>query len=211
MFIKLLRIINTLHNETLRNVGFHAGANFIVDTEDSEAHNKVGKTTFLRLIDVAMGAKNKKLIYTDADTNTETTELRKFIENNKIAVELVLTDSFDSEQNDTDVLLRIDLFSNGNYYINGKQAKQKDYYAELNKLLFANEPNVPTFRELIGSFVRVSVGGDNSTFLKILPYGNNAKYRSVYNFLFKISNPKIDKQINDLQTCDCNMEIASQS
>ena len=147
-----------------------------------------------------MGAKNKKLIYTDADTNTETTELRKFIENNKIAVELVLTDSFDSEQNDTDVLLRIDLFSNGYYHINGKQAKQKDYYAELNKLLFANEPNVPTFRELIGSFVRVSVGGDNSAFLKILPYSNNAKYRSVYNFLFKISNPEVDKQINDLQT-----------
>ncbi len=200
MFIKLLRIIDTLHNKTLRNVNFHAGANFIVDTEDSEAHNKVGKTTFLRLIDVAMGAKKKKLIYTDADTNTETTELRKFIENNKVAVELILTDSFNSEQNCTDISLRIDLFPNGHYYINGQQTKQKDYYAELNKFLFANEPNVPTFRELIGSFVRVSVGGDNSAFLKILPYNNNVKYRSVYNFLFKISNPEVDKQINNLQT-----------
>lgn len=200
MFIKSLRIIDTLHNEILRNVDFHAGANFIVDTEDSEAHNKVGKTTFLRLIDVAMGAKKKKLIYTDADTNTETMELRKFIEDNKVAVELILTDSFNSEQTSKDALLRIDLFPNGHYYINGKQTKQKDYYAELNKLLFANEQNVPTFRELIGSFVRVSVGGDNSAFLKILPYNNNAKYRSVYNFLFNISDPEVDKKINDLQT-----------
>ena len=193
MFIKSLQIVDTLHNKILRNVNFHTGANFIVDTEDSESHNKVGKTTFLRLIDVAMGAKNKKLIYTDADTNTETTELRKFIESNKVAVELVLTDNLKLEQARKNYLLHVDLFPNGRYYINGQKLKQKDYYAELNKLLFANEANIPTFRELIGSFVRVKVGGDNNAFLKFLPYNNTTEYRSVYNFLFKISDPKVDK------------------
>lgn len=209
MFIKSLQIVDTLHNEILRNVNFHTGANFIVDTEDSESHNKVGKTTFLRLIDVAMGAKNKKLIYTDADTNTETTELRKFIESNKVAVELVLTDNLKPEQASKNSLLHVDLFPNGHYYINGQQLKKKDYYTELNKLLFANEANIPTFRELIGSFVRVKVGGDNNAFLKILPYNNTAEYRSVYNFLFKISDPKVDKQINDLQT-DLNQSVRAE-
>lgn len=61
MFIKSLRICNTATGVVMREVFFHRGANFIVDTEGSEKHNKVGKTTFLKLIDVLMGASEKKI------------------------------------------------------------------------------------------------------------------------------------------------------
>ena len=70
MFIKSLRIRNTATNIVMREVSFHKGANFVVDTEDSKRHNKVGKTTFLKLIDVLMGAQNRSHIYTDQETNT---------------------------------------------------------------------------------------------------------------------------------------------
>ena len=83
MFIKSLRIRKTTTDEIVREVLFHKGANLIVDTEDSESHNRVGKTTFLKLIDIAMGAKDRKLIYTDADTGTVTEELRDFIVTNR--------------------------------------------------------------------------------------------------------------------------------
>lgn len=50
MFIKSLRIRKTTTDEIIREVLFHKGANLIVDTEDSESHNRVGKTTFLKLL-----------------------------------------------------------------------------------------------------------------------------------------------------------------
>lgn len=195
MFIKSLRIRKTTTDEIVREVLFHKGANLIVDTEDSESHNRVGKTTFLKLIDIAMGAKDRKLIYTDADTGTVTEELRDFIVTNKIAVDMTLTSDFPDGD---DVILTIDLFPNGRYYIDGEKMGQKAYQQRLNVLLFGNEANVPTFRQLINSFVRVSVGGDDNSFLKTVPSGSTSIYRSVYNALFGISDPALDKKRDDL-------------
>lgn len=135
MFIKSLRIRKTTTDEIVREVLFHKGANLIVDTEDSESHNRVGKTTFLKLIDIAMGAKDRKLIYTDADTGTVTEELRDFIVTNKIAVDMTLTSDFPDGD---DVILTIDLFPNGRYYIDGEKMGQKAYQQRLNVLLFGN-------------------------------------------------------------------------
>ncbi|WP_245526930.1 hypothetical protein [Coriobacterium glomerans] len=63
MYIKTLRIHNTISECVMREVSFHQGVNIIVDAEDSRKQNKVGKTTFLKLIDVLMGAKNRKNVY----------------------------------------------------------------------------------------------------------------------------------------------------
>lgn len=57
---------------------------------------------------------------------------------------------------------------------------------------------MPTFRQLINSFVRVSVGGDDNSFLKTVPSGSTSIYRSVYNALFGISDPALDKKRDDL-------------
>lgn len=195
MFIKSLRIRKTTTNEIVREVLFHKGANLIVDTEDSESHNRVGKTTFLKLIDIAMGAKDRKLIYTDADTGTVTEELRDFIVANKVAVDMTMaSDLPDGDE----AVLTIDLFPNGRYYIDNEKVGQKAYQQRLNVLLFGNEENVPTFRQLINSFVRVSVGGDDNSFLKTVPSGSTSIYRSVYNALFGISDPALDKKRDDL-------------
>lgn len=197
MFIKSLRIRNTATNIVMREVSFHKGANFVVDTEDSKRHNKVGKTTFLKLIDVLMGAQNRSHIYTDQETNTEAIELRDTINKKRIAAEMTLSENLDAPYGKT-VELKVELFPRGRYFIDGERMSQTNYRSKLNELLFGIANNVPTFRQLINSFVRVSVGGDDNAFLRTLTRASIATYRSVYNFLFDISDPELDSKLSQL-------------
>lgn len=59
MFIGSVRLRNSMTGCVMREVVFHKGANLISDTFESDRHNKVGKTTFLKLIDVLLGASGK--------------------------------------------------------------------------------------------------------------------------------------------------------
>ena len=197
MFIESLRLRSVVTGNILREVQFHLGANFVVDTELSEKHNKVGKTTFLKLIDIAMGAKNRKYIYTDVETNSITASLRDFIEANQVVLEVTLVDTLADPRIKNE--LKVDLFSKGHYYIDNDQISQANYHKELNALLFGNDKNIPTFRQLINSFVRVSMAGDNNAFLKTLTKASNAVYRSVYNYLFDISDPELDAKLGELK------------
>ncbi len=199
MYIKLLRIRNTVTNIVMREVPFHMGANFVVDTEDSKRHNKVGKTTFLKLIDVLMGAQNKKLVYIDPETNTETIELRDIIIEKRVAAEMTVAQSLEMPYGRT-WELKVELFPRGGYFIDGTRMSLDSYRKKLNEIFFGIENNVPTFRQLINSFVRVSVGGDDMSFLRTLPRTSNAVYRSVYNYLFAISDPTLDNQLSKLKT-----------
>ena len=70
MLLKTLKIINTIDMSIIRTVHFKNGVNFIIDKSDSSQHNKVGKTTFLRLINILLGAKDKKNVYIDPETNS---------------------------------------------------------------------------------------------------------------------------------------------
>lgn len=197
MFIRSIRIRDTTTNVIMREIFFHKGANFVVDTESSTRHNKVGKTTFLKLIDVLMGAKNRKHIYTDQETNNTTTALRDLITKKRIAVEMTLAQELEPPSGET-VDLKVELFPHGHYFINDEQLPYANYCQKLNQLLFGIDDNIPTFRQLINSFVRVSVRGDDSSFLRTLPRANNATYRSVYNLLFGISDPSLDNKLSQL-------------
>lgn len=197
MFIKSLRIRNTTTNAVMREVSFHKGANLVVDTENSSRHNKVGKTTFLKLIDVLMGAQNKSYVYMDQETNNETVDLRDLITEKRVAIEMTLTQSLEVPYGKT-TELKVELFPHGHYFIGGERLSLPNYRLKLNKLLFDIDDNIPTFRQLINSFVRVSVGGDDNAFLRTITRASNATYRSVYNFLFNISDPALDNKLSQL-------------
>lgn len=198
MLIRELRVVNTRDNIVLRAIPFHLGANFVVDLELSTRHNKVGKTTFLKLIDVLMGANDRSLVYTDKDTGNVNSALKAFITDNKIAAEMELANDL-KVSSKNDVCLRVDLFPRGSQFIDGDQYNADNYRRELNIILYGNEQNTPTFRELIKSFVRVSVGGDNDAFLHNIERASTATYRSVYNYLFGIADPALDKRLGDLR------------
>jgi len=198
MYISKLRIINEFDGYVLQDINFHSGTNLIVDTENSERHNKVGKTTFLKIVDIALGAGNKNNIYVDPETNSIERKLEEYINENKSTVELTVVDCLDNPQ--TRTLFKVGLYKGGRYYIDNEKVNYKEYKSNLNRTFFDNNEKVPSFRQLISSFVRISMSGDANVSLRNLKMASNSDYRATYNFLFDISDPNIDKLRGDLQS-----------
>lgn len=191
MFIGSVKLRNSINGLVMREVVFHKGANLIVDAYESDRHNKVGKTTFLKLIDVLLGANGKDRLYKDDETNSVNEELRDIIKEKRVVGEMTLVNSFEqpSSQN---VELKVELFPNGRYFFDGEKVNAKNYRALLGETLFAVNSSKPTFRQLIKSFVRVSLSGDDYSFLKTLTRASIADYRALYNYLFDISDSELD-------------------
>ena len=85
--------------------------------------------------------------------------------------------------------------------INGVKVTYEEFLTCLNKLLFNNNQDVPSFRRSIKSFVRILMTEDNNQFLKVLDkYAKKSDYRALYNYLFDISDPKIDERLGKLKT-----------
>ena len=181
----------------MREVVFHKGANLIVDAYESDRHNKVGKTTFLKLIDVLLGANGKDRLYKDDETNSVNEELRDIIKEKRVVGEMTLVNSFErpSSQN---VELKVELFPRGKYFFQGEKVSAKRYRELLGETLFAVNSNKPTFRQLIKSFVRISLSGDDYSFLRTLTSASIADYRAAYNYLFDISDSELDARLAEL-------------
>lgn len=172
-------------NTEIRNVKFESGLNIIVDDSPDSGTgqgNNVGKTTFLKLIDICLGAKDKKYIWTDNDTGSETTTLKNYIHDNKIFAELEI------EKANTVYSLKVELFDRGRRFINNEPYSYDDYVEKLNELIFSiHKP--PSFRQLIGKFLRIKQKEDTSAFLKYLHQNTtNAEYKNIYDFLFRLSS-----------------------
>lgn len=198
MFIKCLSIISKNTDVVLRKIEFKNGINFIVDSEKSDKHNKVGKTTCLKLLDLSLGAKSKDAIFKDYETQSVNEQLRLFIENQKIYTDMVLIDDFNNPSKE--VSIKTELFNRGKRYINGEQTSYDEVNKYLNELLFENSSQKPSFRSTIKSFVRILMTKDNTQFLKVLDnFSNISEYRAIYNYLFDISDPKNDLELGKLK------------
>lgn len=200
MFVRALRIYSEKSSSYLRTVNFHQGANFIVDDDDSSRRNKVGKTTFLRLIDLAMGANDPSLIYKDKETNSVNRELQNLIIDRQIRVELHLARDFQVDDKDPNYIkLAVALYPRGSRYIDGQRTSATEYRRALKELLFGTSLDKPTFRSLIPAFVRVSISGDNSKFLRFLHQTTtHAEYRAAYSLLFKLADPELSVGLAEL-------------
>lgn len=210
MFIKRLTIKETKPaQEIIREIPFTRGMNFIVDAgKDQEKGNSVGKTTILKLIDICLGAKDRKYIYYDDETKQTNEKLKNYIMGNKVNVELMVVESFNDE-NSEEYILSVDLYPRGKRYINGIEMKQNDYWQQLNVIFFSNLANYPTFRQLINMFVRIDQQADNHKFLKFLHRTNDATYENIYSYLFELQDQGISNYILDLrkEIAEKNKEI----
>lgn len=209
MFIQQLKIYNNIegNNEIRRITEFHTGINFIVDeAAPGEKANNTGKTTALKLIDVCLGSKDRKYIYTDSKTGGTITEVYNQIKDYNITAQLTLVDSLDKRKVTQQYLLTVELKPNGKRYINGIDFVPKKYWAYLNKVIFKNDQQKPSFRQLIPKFVRIGVKGDKSdSFLKVLGgYGKNSDYRLIYEYLFGFS--KNDTSMKTIEEKKKNLE-----
>lgn len=197
MFIGSVRLRNSITGRVIREVVFHQGANLIVDAFDSDRHNKVGKTTFLKLIDVLLGANGRDRLYKDDETNSVNEELRDIIKEKRVVGEMTLVNSLDRPSNHN-VELMVELFPRGRYFFDGEKVSATKYRELLGDTLFAVSSSKPTFRQLIKSFVRISLSGDDYSFLRTLTRASNVDYRAVYNYLFDISDSELDARLAEL-------------
>lgn len=193
MLLNKLVLLETYpQKRIIRTVQFKKGMNYIVDAgEDQEKGNGVGKTTFLKLIDLCLGARGKKYIYTDFETGNDNTTLEEYITTSKIRVELFLSNVF--AEKSTTTVLGVDLFKRGHKYIDGQKKNEADYNAFLNDLIFENEVEKPSFRMLIGMFVRINQKKDNDGFLKYLDDHTKVDdYNLAYSFLFNLQDQQLE-------------------
>lgn len=197
MFIGSVRLRNSTTGCVMREVVFHKGANLIVDAVESDRHNKVGKTTFLKLIDVLLGANGRDRLYKDDETNSVNEELRDIIKEKRVVGEMTLVNSLERTSNHN-VELMVELYPRGRYFYDGEKVSATKYRELLGDTLFAVGSSKPTFRQLIKSFVRISLSGDDDSFLRTLPRASNVDYRAVYNYLFDISDSELDARLAEL-------------
>lgn len=197
MFIGSVRLRNSITGRVMREVVFHQGANLIVDAFDSDRHNKVGKTTFLKLIDVLLGANGRDRLYKDDETNSVNEELRDIIKEKRVVGEMTLVNSLERPSNHK-VELMVELFPRGRYFFDDEKVSATKYRELLGDTLFAVGSSKPTFRQLIKSFVRISLSGDDYSFLRTLTRASNVDYRAVYNYLFDISDSEFDARLAEL-------------
>ena len=185
MRINSLKILKK-DSDIIRNIKFNKeGLNLIVDNSDKSGNN-VGKTTVLRLIDICLGAKEKKYIYTDDETNSVNAILKKYIEEEKISVILSV------EKNENIIDLKVELYDRGKRYIDNKKIKYDNYKNELKSIFFNSSSKKPTFRQLIGKFVRIDQKQDNNRFIRYINNTSvtNEDYKGIYSFLFGLSDEK---------------------
>lgn len=184
MYIRRLTLKETSPSEKIiREINFKLGLNLIVDAgKNQEKSNSVGKTTILKLIDIALGARERKYIYFNEETKKSNEELENYIIDSKVQVVLEVAKSF-TDYTDCQELA-VDLFPNGKRYINGESVSISDYTKRLNFIFFSNYQNKPTFRQLIKMFVRIDQKADNDKFLKFLTRTPDKVYNNVYSYLF---------------------------
>lgn len=199
MYLKKLAIYESHPvGKLIREVNFTKGANFIVDghKKPGEKGNGIGKTTVLRVIDICLGAKDKKYLYFDEELGATNTVLKNYINDSKVYAELTLWDELDTTEPTVKNVIRVELFERGRRFINGEAQNQNDFYALLNEIIFDNEINTPTFRQLIGMFVRIKMKDDNNKFLKYLDnFSSTAEYENIFNFLFRLSDQAVSDAV----------------
>ncbi|WP_313893898.1 hypothetical protein [Psychrobacillus sp.] len=196
MYIEHLRIFPKNKKDDIRKITFKKGMNFIIDGSSShnEKGNNVGKTTTLKLIDIALGSTDKKYLWLDADTKSENENLKAYINEQQLIVELLVS------QNNKDYFLQVDLFENGRRRINSEPCGEKKYCSELNSIAF-NLSGKPSFRQLIKKFIRINLKNDNYSVFNYLHATTSFDiYQSIYRFLFSLTDNNTNEKILNLKT-----------
>lgn len=177
MNIKKLKISSK--NEIIRDIDFHSWLNLIVDLTENfsnETGNNVWKTTVLKLIDFCLWA-NADRIYKDSETKKDIPEVKNFLYNNEIIIELII-DSWDK----TFIIERW-FWKKSKYKINWETIKKGDIDTTLKEKLFEFSGIKPTFRQIIWHSIRYDDYKINNT-LRLHPNMKDSEYEAIYLYLF---------------------------
>ena len=184
MFLKYLLITN---NEGLiRKIDFRMGVNLIIDETlhgTSATGNNVGKTTILRLIEFCLGGDQRK-IYSTRE-NGENKLVKDFLKETETEVELCLTDSLVMPES-RDVIIRRD-FKGGRKAlrkINGENVLQGEYDSAVQKALFGDVTEKPTYRQIVSHNFRIDDMSLQNALQTVHKYTTDEEYEALHLYMF---------------------------
>lgn len=186
MRLNRLLVKKSINDEIIRDIKFNSeGISLIVDETDNETSgSNIGKTTAVKIIDLCLGAKFVSSIYKEKDTG-ENHIVREFLENNKVIAELTAT--IDKKEHK----FKRSLYKNGKNEINNEVVKNiTEYTKKLNEIIFNNQNNKPTFRQLISKFIRLESSNEDSLLRYLGSFCKNYEYQAIYSYLYGIDSSK---------------------
>lgn len=184
MFLKYLLITN---NEGLiRKIDFRMGVNLIIDETlhgTSATGNNVGKTTILRLIEFCLGGDQRK-IYSTRE-NGENKLVKDFLKETETEVELCLTDSLITPES-RDVIIRRDFKGGRNALrkINGEHVLRGEYDSAVQKALFGDVTEKPTYRQIVSHNFRIDDMSLQNALQTVHKYTTDEEYEALHLYMF---------------------------
>ena len=176
MFLNKLIIENG--NKVIRNISFKKGLNLILDkTPDktTTTGNNVGKTTMIRVINYCLGGKVEG-IYKDKETGTDNNTVKDFLHLPQTKIKLLLKGK---SPNDTYEIIRS---FNTRPLINGEEKTDTEFKQDLGRILFKLKSNKPSFREILGKFIRIENYQLENVYKFLHPSTPDSK--SVYEYIY---------------------------
>lgn len=213
MFLREL-LITTGQGVEIRKVVFKNGVNIILGKQDQNNNgstNNLGKTTLLRCIDFCLGAGSLEEIYADKEfKQAANEEVKSFLTEVEPIFILKISSSFDSKdfiviKREVDLNLKTDRIKN---FINDEEISNTVFRnIKLKEIFFGSDEEKPTFRQLIGKFIRKNEISIN----KIIRYANantsDSEYEKIYFFLMGLDSPglltdkkSLEKDLKDNKT-----------
>lgn len=213
MFLREL-LITTGQGVEIRKVVFKNGVNIILGKQDQNNNgstNNLGKTTLLRCIDFCLGAGSLEEIYADKEfKQAANEEVKSFLTEVEPIFILKISSSFDSKdfiviKREVDLNLKTDRIKN---FINDEEISNTVFRnIKLKEIFFGSDEEKPTFRQLIGKFIRKNEISIN----KIIHYANantsDSEYEKIYFFLMGLDSPglltdkkSLEKDLKDNKT-----------
>lgn len=198
-----LKIYKKKNGEIIRDVHFNErGLSLICDLENEEnrAHgSSIGKTAFIRCIDICFGAKSSSTLYQSSMGVNE--GLKDYLFRNEVS--LILTCS----RNGENIVLERHLYDNEGF-INGLEFQDTDSYCQkLKEIFFPNSPSKATFRQMILLFVRI----DCEEPIKYLDnFTKNQQYNRVYSYFLNLfldeKEASLNEEITSKKAVLCQLE-----
>lgn len=185
MFLRSIYILKG--SEIIRSFDFRLGINLIVDTSIGEVTgNDVGKTTTLKVIDFCLGASRSSIYVSPDDPKNEYQLVKDYLINNKILIQLYMSESFEESNHDQILIERNFLLRNkGIRRINGVDYdNESDFEEGLKQILLPSYiGNKPTFRQILSHSIRYEDESLNSTLRTINKYAKLIEYEALHLFM----------------------------